>query len=208
MQGFDSGLRRRALLGAGAAGMVAGALPVAAVHAQGSGGRLAVGFWDHWVPSANDVMRAIVDDWAKRNRIDVQLDFITSVGNKNLLVIAAESQAGQGHDVLAIPTWYVAGNADKLEPVDDLVAGLVKQHGPVSEASAYLGRIDGTWRAVPATAGNLYLPSAARIDLFKQHVGLDVQAMYPAADRLGPEAANWTWDSETEVMAPPNSAPQ
>ena len=48
---------------------------------------------------------------------------------------------------------------------------------------------------MPATSGSQYKPSQARIDLFKQHVGLDIQAMYPAADRLGPEAANWTWET-------------
>lgn len=188
-------LSRRGLLHAGAAGAIAATLPTPAVQAQGSGGRLALGLWDHWVPSANDVMRAIIDDWARRNRVDVQLDFITSVGNKILLTIAAEAQAGQGHDILAIPTWYVAGHAEKFEPLDDLVATLEKQHGPVTPAAAYLGRIDGTWRAVPATAGNLCLPAAARIDLLKRHAGLDIQAMYPAADRLGPGAADWTWET-------------
>jgi ABC-type glycerol-3-phosphate transport system substrate-binding protein len=186
---------RRDLLRAGAAGTALAGLPLAAVHGQASAGRLAVGFWDHWVPAANVVMRAIVDDWARKNRVDVQIDFITSVGQKMLLTISAEAQAGQGHDILTVPTWYVAGFAEKLEPMDDLVARLVRQHGPVSEAVAYLGRIDGTWRAVPATAGNLYLPSVARIDLLKKHAGLDVQAMYPAADRLGPQAEDWTYET-------------
>jgi ABC-type glycerol-3-phosphate transport system substrate-binding protein len=190
-----TGPTRRDVLRAGTAGLAAATLPMAHVHGQTTGGRLAVGFWDHWVPAANDVMRQMVNDWAKRNRVEVQIDFITSVGNKMLLTIAAEAQAGRGHDMLTIPTWYVAGNAEKLEPMDDVMSRLVQQHGPVTEAAAYLGRIDGTWRAVPATAGNLYLPAAARIDLFKRHVGLDVQAMYPAADRLGPEAANWTWET-------------
>jgi ABC-type glycerol-3-phosphate transport system substrate-binding protein len=187
--------RRAALLGGAGVTAAGGVLRAPMVHAQGSGGKLALGFWDHWVPAANDAMKAIVNDWAQKNRVDVQLDFITSVGNKLLMTIAAEAQARQGHDILTIPTWYVGGNADKLEPLDDLMGRLVRQNGPVSEADAYLGRIDGTWRAVPATTGSLYLPSAARIDLFKQHVGLDVEAMYPAADRLGPEAANWTWES-------------
>jgi ABC-type glycerol-3-phosphate transport system substrate-binding protein len=127
--------------------------------------------------------------------VDLQLDFITSVGQKNLLTLSAEAQARQGHDLLAIPSWYVAGYAEQLEPVDDVVAQLIRQHGPVNVASEYLGKTDGSWRAVPATPGSQYKPSQARIDLFKKHVGLDVQAMYPAETRLGPQAEDWTWDA-------------
>ena len=65
------------------------------VHAQGTGGTLALGFWDHWVPAGNDAMREHCNEWGDRNRVEVQLDFITSVGNKNLLTIAAEAQARQ-----------------------------------------------------------------------------------------------------------------
>jgi len=190
-----NGTTRRAVVRAGALGVAASALPLVNVHGQDAGGRLAIGFWDHWVPTGNAAMREIVEDWARRNRVDVQLDFITSVGQKNLLTIAAEAQARRGHDLLAFPTWQVADQARNLEPVDDIMDRLIQQHGPVNEASEYLGKIDGTWRAVPATSGSQYKGSAARIDLMKQHAGIDVQAMYPAETRLGPGAENWTWET-------------
>jgi hypothetical protein len=49
--------------------------------------------------------------------------------------------------------------------------------------------------AVPATVGSLTLPPCSRIDLFKEHVGLDLTKMYPVA--APPDTAladNWTWD--------------
>ena len=89
-----SGIGRRAALRAGAGVFAGGALAAPMVHAQGTGGRLALGFWDHWVgAAANDAIRAVVNDWAQKNRVEVVLDFITSVGNKNLITIAAEAQA-------------------------------------------------------------------------------------------------------------------
>ncbi len=197
--------RRKALLG-GAAVVAAGTLAAPQVRGQASGGRLAVGFWDHWVPAGNDAMRAIVSDWAQKNRVEVQMDFITSVGSKNLLTIAAEAQARQGHDILAFPTWQVHDQQRLLEPVDDIMGRLVKQHGEPSDAAAYLAKIGGRWLAIPATSGSQYKGSAARIDLMKQHAGIDVQAMYPAETRLGPGADQWTWDAFLKAAEACNKA--
>jgi ABC-type glycerol-3-phosphate transport system substrate-binding protein len=190
-----TGTTRRTVLRAGGLGMAAGALPLFNVHGQTSAGRVAVGFWDHWVPTGNEAMRQIVGEWAEKNRVEVQMDFITSVGMKNLLTIAAEAQARQGHDILAFPSWQVHDQARNLEPVDDIVGRLIQKNGPANPATEYLGKVDGSWRAVPATAGSQYKGSAARIDLMKQHAGIDVQAMYPAETRLGPGVDQWTWEN-------------
>ena len=71
-----------------------------------------------------------------------------------LLTIAAESQAKSGHDIMAMPTWRPAEHARYLEPVDDIMAELVKQNGNVNETVEYLGKINGSWVAVPATVGS------------------------------------------------------
>jgi ABC-type glycerol-3-phosphate transport system substrate-binding protein len=189
--------RRGALRAAGALGLAAGAapLPRASVHGQTTGGRLAVGFWDHWVPAGNDVVRQIVTEWAQKNRVEVQMDFITSVGNKLLLTISAEAQARRGHDILAFGTWTVRDHQHLLEPVDDVMGRLIQQHGPVNAASEYLGKTEEGWRAVPSTMGTQYKGSAARIDLMQRYAGIDVRAMYPATDRLGPGADRWDWET-------------
>ena len=182
-------ITRRDILCTGAAGAAMSALPLVSVHGQTSGGRLSLGLWDHWVgASANDALRGMINDWAQKNRVEVTLDFVTSVGNKNLITIAAEAQARQGHDVLSFPTWMIHDQQRLLEPMDDVMGRLIQKYGEVNEASQYLARIDGKWMAVPQTTGSQFKGSAARIDLLKQHVGIDVQAMYPAEDRLGPGA--------------------
>lgn len=186
--------RRGALLG-GAAVAAAGTLSAPHVHGQTTGGRLAIGFWDHWVPAGNEAMRAIVNEWAQQNRVEVQMDFITSVGNKLLLTTAAEAQARQGHDILAFSTWLINDHHRLLEPVDDVMGRLSEKYGKPNAAAEYLGRVGGRWYGVPAASGSQFKGSAARISLMKQHADLDVQAMYPAETRLGPGSENWTWDT-------------
>ena len=156
-----NGMTRRGMLRSGAGVIAAGSvLQAPMVHAQGTGGRLAIGFWDHWVPAGNDAMRGIVTAWAQANRVEVQMDFITSVGNKLLLTMAAEAQARQGHDIIAMDTWRVFEYQRQLEPVDDVVGRLIQQHGPVNPISEYLGKPGGSWHAVPATMGSQYKGAA------------------------------------------------
>ena len=46
-------------------------------------GRLSIGFWDHWVPGANKTSTDLVNEWAAKEKVEVQIDYITSQGNKN-----------------------------------------------------------------------------------------------------------------------------
>jgi ABC-type glycerol-3-phosphate transport system substrate-binding protein len=173
----------------------AAAVAVVAPYVRGAhaAGKLSLGFWDHWVPSGNEATRKLVDEWAKRERVEVQLDFITSQGRKLLLTTAAEAQARSGHDVLSFGTYLPAEYADRLEPVDDIVQPLIALNGPVNAATEYLGRIKGHWVATPATAGNQIKGPCSRIDLLKQHAGIDIQALYPAGQP--PQAEAWTLDA-------------
>jgi ABC-type glycerol-3-phosphate transport system substrate-binding protein len=190
------GITRRNILRTAAVGGAMSAFPLVNVHGQSSGGKLALGLWDHWVGAvANDATRAIINDWAQKNRVEVSIDFITTVGNKNLITIAAEAQARQGHDILSFPTWMIHDQASLLEPMDDVMGRLVQKYGDVNEASVYLAKVGGKWMAVPQTPGSQYKGSAARIDLMKQHAGIDVVAMYPAEDKLGPGADKWDWET-------------
>jgi ABC-type glycerol-3-phosphate transport system substrate-binding protein len=182
--------RRRFLAASGAAVI---APYVRTSHAAGS---LAVGFWDHWVPGANEALAKLCNEWAAKEKVDLKIDFITSQGNKLLLTITSEAQAKSGHDILSMPIWYGAGQAANLEPVDDLVQPLITQYGAAATAVEYLGKQNGHWIAVPATAGSQMKGPCARIDLFKQHVGLDLTKMYPVG--APPDKAlsdKWTWDT-------------
>src|SRR5690242_8873179 len=92
-------LSRRQFVAATAATSVA---IVAAPYVRGAyaAGKLTIGFWDHWVPGANKTSTDLVNEWAKKEKVEFQIDYITSQGNKDKLTIAAEAQAKSGHDIL------------------------------------------------------------------------------------------------------------
>ena len=186
--------RRRFL--ATTAAVSASAVLAPHVRTAHAAGRLDVGFWDHWVPGANDTLTSLCKQWAAKEKVDLRIDYITSQGSKILLTIAAEGQAKSGHDLLAFPTWFPASQAGNLEPVDDIMQPLIAQNGSVVPVVEYLGKKDGHWVAVPATPGSQMKPPCARIELFKKHVGLDLTKMYPPGAPPNQTLADqWTWDN-------------
>jgi len=172
----------------------AGALPLVHIRSAHAAGKLLVGFWDHWVPAGNGAMRKLVDQWAEQNKVEVTIDFITSVGNKNLLTLAAESQSRTGHDIQAFPTWEVQNHGEMLEPMDDVVGRLAEKYGKIDPICEYLAKVGGHWRAMPAISGSQYKPPCARISVMNK-AGFDVQAMYPTGAPPSAAAAQWTWDN-------------
>jgi ABC-type glycerol-3-phosphate transport system substrate-binding protein len=163
------------------------------VHGARAAGSLSIGFWDHWVPGANKASEELVNQWAAKEKVEVKIDYITSQGNKLLLTMAAEAQARSGHDIMAMATWWPQEYDQRLEPVNDLMEPLIKQNGAVNATVEYLGKKDGKWLAVPATIGSQMKGPCSRIDLLKQHAGIDIQAMYPAG--AAPKADNWNFDT-------------
>lgn len=183
--------RRQAVVGTAAAGASVLAAPfVRSAHAAG---KLTVGLWDHWVPGANNASTAIIEEWAAKEKVEVQIDYITTQGNKLLLTEQAEALARVGHDIMTFRCWGPGDHSRLLEPVDDIMGDLIKQFGPVSPTVEYLGRHDGKWAAVPATRGCNTKGPCTRIDLLKQHAGIDVQEMYPAGAAAKADA--WTLDA-------------
>jgi ABC-type glycerol-3-phosphate transport system substrate-binding protein len=172
---------------------------VAAPFVRGAyaAGTVSIGFWDHWVPDANKATEALCKEWGEKNKVDVQIDYITSNGNKLLLTTAAEAQAKSGHDILAINTWLPARYAEQLVPVDDMMDDLIKTHGKVNGTVEYLAKINGHWTCIPATAGSQIKGPCSRIDLLKKHANIDIQAMYPAG--APPKADDWNLDNFLKV---------
>src|SRR3954471_4220503 len=189
---MHSGMTRRTALKTAALATTA---LVAAPYIRGAhaAGKLSIGYWDHWVPGANKTTEAPTREWAEKEKVAVSIDFIPSQGMKNLITIAAESQARSGHDIFAFPSWQPHGHAENLVPVNDIMDELIKQNGEVNPTVTYLGQKDGKWLAVPATVGSQIKGPCSRIDLFKQHAGIDLQEMYPAG--APPKADNWTLDT-------------
>jgi len=166
------------------------------VHTSHAAGKLTVGFWDHWVPGANNVLTKLCTDWAAKEKVDLKIDYITSQGNKILLTGTAEAQAKAGHDIMTLPTWYASAQARNLEPMDDLMKPLIAENGDVVAVTEYLGKQDGHWVAVPATPGSQVKSPCGRIDVFKQHAGLDLTKIYPAGAPADKALSDrWTWEA-------------
>lgn len=185
-------LSRRRFVASSAA-VAATAIAAPFVRTAHAAGQLNLGLWDHWVPGANTTSTAIINEWAEKEKVEVKIDYITSQGNKNLLTIAAEAQAKSGHDIISMPTWWPHAQAELLEPMDDIMPGLIKNLGAVNATVEYLGKADGRWLGIPATIGSQIKGPCSRIDLMKQHAGIDVQALYPAGSP--PKAESWTLDA-------------
>ena len=200
---MQAGISRRGALKLGAA---TAALPLVHIRTAGAAGRVSAGLWDHWVPGANAVMTKLVNEWGEKNKVEVNIDYITSVGNKNLLTIAAEGQAQTGHDVLAFPTWEIRNNADKLEPMDDVMKALSSKYGEINAIVDYLSKVKGSYRAVPAISGSQYKPGCSRLDLWKEHMGMEMDKIFPVADQMGPGYDNWTWDAFVKASGKFNKA--
>ena len=185
-------LTRRAALKTAMAGA---ALPLVHIRTGHAAGKVSVAFWDHWVPEGNEVMKKQCAEWGAKHQVNVQPDFITSVGSKNILTIAAEAQAKAGHDVQQLPGWEVHNHADSLESVDDVMKTLLGQYGPVAAASEYLFKSKDTWRSVPCSAGNQNKGPCGRISVLRDVAGIDVLKMYPPSADATPEAENWTYEA-------------
>lgn len=187
--------RRRFLSTTAAASAVTLAPPF--IRSARAAGSLSVGFWDHWVPGANDTLTKICNEWAAKEKVDIKIDYITSQGSKLQLTAVAEAQAKSGHDIIQLTSWDSAVQAKNLVPVDDIVTAAIKKNGNATAAVEYLGKIDGHWVAVPATNGSQIKGPCGRIDLLKKYAGLDVLKMYPGAGGKPDKAMQdaWTWDA-------------
>src|SRR5262252_7026967 len=190
-----SGITRRAVVRNAALGTAA-VLAAPYVRDAYAAGRLTLGCWDHWVPGANDTLTRLCKEWGEKNNVEVQIDYITSQGEKDKLTAAAEAQAGTGHDIMSHRDWNIQIHQRVLEPLDDVLAQLIKQYGPISPVAEYLAKIKGTWRGVPTAVGSQVKPCCSRFDLYKQFAGLDLRDMLPSDESKYDKTKTdqWNWD--------------
>src|SRR5215472_9957148 len=92
------------------------ALSAPFVRGAFAAGKISVGFWDHWVPGANNTLTKLCQEWGAKEKVEVTIDYITSQGDKLNLTQAAEAQARSGHDILTFLAWAAAAQTDNLEP--------------------------------------------------------------------------------------------
>jgi len=171
------------------------ALPLVHMRTAHAAGRLKIVFWDHWVPASRPVMQALLAAWGEKNKVDIAVDFLDGAGTNApiLLAPAEQSQARTGADIMTFFSWGVQQYQQYLEPVDEVMDGLIRQYGAIDPVGEYLGKANGHWLGVPTSYGSQYKPSCARISFFKS-AGFDVEAWYPNKPGDAKSAAPWTWD--------------
>src|SRR5262245_34571155 len=69
-------LTRRRFIARSAAAS-AGLVAAPFVRSAGAAGKLLLGLWDHFVPTANKASDEIIQEWAARERVEVQIDRFT-----------------------------------------------------------------------------------------------------------------------------------
>jgi len=187
--------RRRVLGTAAGAATVFATAPF--VHGAHAAGKLAVAFWDHWVPGANDVMAKLCKRVGRQGKGRSEDRF------RNLARRQADGEPprrrrrrASGHDMITLPLWYAPAQTDSLENSDDVWAELTKRHGDNNRFDDLCRQAE---RALDRAAGDLQYadrPSVGRIDIFKEAVGLDLTQMYPASGTGGNKELTdkWTWD--------------
>lgn len=189
-------ITRRGTLRLGAA---AAALPLVNIRTAHAAGKLNVALWDHWVPAGNEAMRKVIGAWAEKNKVDVQLDFLTAIGNKINITMAAEAQAKTGHDIYAFDMWSVHEYADSLDPVDDIMKEFIAKYGKIGRAYEYLGVSEGHWRAVPVAWGSSPLTPCGRISMLKKFAGIDVRKWFPNHPSTPGASADWTYETQLKA---------
>ena len=175
------------------------ALAAPYVRGAHAAGKLTLGIWDHWVPGANDNMTKLCQEWGEKTKTEVQIDYLTSVGDKDIITATAEAQAGAGHDIMTHRAWQVAVHRQKLEPLDSVMTELEKKAGKSNEVAHFLARHDGHWYGIPTSTGSQVKPCCSRLDLYKQHAGIELNKIFPAGDRDQKLTDTWTWDAYLET---------
>jgi ABC-type glycerol-3-phosphate transport system substrate-binding protein len=175
------------------------ALPLVHIRTAGAAGKLSLALWDHWVPTGDAAMKKLIDDWAEKNKVAVNVDFIPSVGSKINITMAAEAQAKTGHDVYAFDQWTVHQYSDSLDPVDDVMQRLIAKYGKLGRAYEYLALIDKHWMAVPVGWGSAPLPPVARLSMWQKFAGIDVKKWFPDSPATPEASKEWTYDKQLEV---------
>ena len=111
-------ISRRRFVGTAAAATSLVAAPF--VRTAGAAGSLSLALWDHWVPGGNTAMTEICQAWADKEKVNLQIDYLSTQGNKLYLTIAAEALAKSGHDIMDFSAWEPPHYETSLEPVDDI----------------------------------------------------------------------------------------
>ena len=148
----------------------------------------------HWVPGAADVHKEIINEWAKKNNVEINIDLAPQCRDIRSIA-SAEYEAGAGHDVMTLCTFDGGSFKSNLEPLNDVAAYIQKKYGKFDEVGTYLSYQDGVWVTVPTVIMSHSYPMVSRIDLFREHTGINLLDLFPTdfAKRDKAKVDAWTY---------------
>jgi multiple sugar transport system substrate-binding protein len=117
-----------------------------------------------FMPQGNEILKAIILDWGKKNDIPVEVDIVSMNDLQTIAATAAETSAGP--DIIEINQGSAHLFAEKLADVSDVCEDLGSRYGGFYTSAEEACKVDGKWLSVP----RFYAPHAIsyRKDLFDQ----------------------------------------
>jgi multiple sugar transport system substrate-binding protein len=117
-----------------------------------------------FMPQGNDVLKAMIQDWGKKNNIPVAVDIVSMNDLQTIAATAAET--GAGPDIIEINQGSAHLFADKLANVSDVCEDLASRYGGYYTAAEEACKVEGNWLSVP----RFFAPHAInyRKDLFEK----------------------------------------
>ncbi len=189
----------KGMVAGGAAAAGAMAAPGVVRKAFAAKPSLSIALWNHWIPGAADVHRAMIEEWATKNNVEIKIDFVGPQVRDILTVAAAESRAGTGHDIMALGPFDSWAFYKQCEPLNDVADYLQKKYGKFDSLGTYLSysQEDKTWYAIPAPIGSHSYPMVSRVDYFQKFAGVDLVDIFPpdVSERDPKKVNGWTYDA-------------
>jgi hypothetical protein len=190
---------RRTFIKGTAAATAALAFPyIRTSHAAGS---LSVGFWDHWVPGANDTLTKICQDWGEGE--GRPQDRLHHHAGQQAAAHRHRRGAGEGRPRHPRLLAWDRSTSEAARADGRRDRQLEKQYGKVVAASEYLSKSKGHWIAVPARhrhAGEAAVRAPRPVQ--DRHAGIDFQEDVPAGQKPSKEADNWDLDDACSRRRP------
>ncbi len=158
--------------------------------------KLNILFLNHWVPGAADMHKEIINEWAKKNNVEINIDLVPQTRDIRSIA-SAEYKAGAGHDVMMLGPFDGASFKKNLEPLNDVATYIQKKYGKFDEVGTYLSYQDGIWVTVPTPIMSHSYPMVSRIDLFREHAGINLLDLFPTdvTKRDKAKVDAWTYDA-------------
>ena len=174
---------------------------IAAPHVRGAhaAGKLTLGIWDHWVPGANDNMTKLCQEWGEKTKTEIQIDYLTSVGDKDIITATAEAQAGAGHDIMTHRALAGGRAPPEARTARQRDGGpRASRTAPTNEVANFLAKHDGHWYAIPTSTGSQVKPCCSSSTCTSSMpASTSTRSSRPAtADQKLTDT--WTWDTYLE----------